>query len=210
MRLTEYLQTTFPGLVLKPGCFHQWKYGLHVELGRDHYPYKENGALNLTYFEKEYQQSLSIFHLLFHEKDEMFLVSNIYGTQKSRIKLKAKIFDRYLKGKEMRYKVELDTLPIWNLDEPASFHISQFSVKCLKKDLAYPLLIKAACNEDFPLKPRFGKGNRPYYPDVYFINVTRNLIFFIYDDRGCEIFAADLQSLHSLKEEFEQKGILQP
>lgn len=141
MGLTEYLQTTFPGLVLTPGCFHQWKYGLHVELGRDHYPYKENGALNLTYFEKVYQQSLSIFYLLFDEKDEIFLASNIYGAQKSRIKPKAKIFVRYLKGKEMRYKVELDTLPIWNEDEPASFYISQFSLKCLKKDLAYHLLI---------------------------------------------------------------------
>ena len=49
--------------------------------------------------------------------------------------------------------------------------------------------IKAVCHEDFTLKPKLGSKSYAYYPDVFFINATKNIIFFIYDDRGCEVVA---------------------
>ena len=37
MDLDEYLNTFFPGLILKPSLYHQWDIGLHFELGEDIY-----------------------------------------------------------------------------------------------------------------------------------------------------------------------------
>ncbi|MFJ6414710.1 DUF3885 domain-containing protein [Terribacillus saccharophilus] len=58
-------------------------------------------------------------------------------------------------------------------------------------------LLKAACNEDFPpLKPRFKEYDG--YPDIFFINKSKDIIFFIYDDRGCEIIAKEPAALDML------------
>ncbi|WP_430623552.1 DUF3885 domain-containing protein [Lysinibacillus fusiformis] len=78
--------------------------------------------------------------------------------------------------------------------------MSQFSLKCHKQDIHYVSLIKAACNEDFRLKPKFGTGYN--YPDVFFINLTKNVIFFIYDDRGCEVIATNKETIKSLDLKF--------
>ena len=57
--------------------------------------------------------------------------------------------------------------------------------------------------KDFPLKPKFG-GEYAYYPDVFFINSSKNIIFFIYDDRGCEVIASDLETIQPLYEKYRE------
>lgn len=37
---------------------------------------------------------------------------------------------------------------------------------------------------------------------MYFINVTRNLIYHLYDDRGCDILAADKNDIRFLYETY--------
>ena len=44
---------------------------------------------------------------------------------------------------------------------------------------------------------RFG-GYSIGYPDVFFVNVTKDIIFFIYDDRGCEVIARDVDRIRPL------------
>lgn len=75
----------------------------------------------------------------------------------------------------------------------------QFSLECTKQDIVYPLLIQAICNQDFPsLKPSLRNPYYSYEPDVFFINITKNIIFFLYDDRGCEVIAKDIETLSPL------------
>ncbi|MEC0327783.1 DUF3885 domain-containing protein, partial [Bacillus subtilis] len=69
------------------------------------------------------------------------------------------------------------------------------------RDLHVAELLKAASNEDFPLKPRFG-GYSIDYPDVFFVNITKDIIFFIYDDRGCEVIALDFKRIRPLNEKY--------
>ncbi|WP_093674324.1 DUF3885 domain-containing protein [Sporolactobacillus nakayamae] len=61
----------------------------------------------------------------------------------------------------------------------------------------------AACNEDFPpLNPRFGTKHSFTYPDLFFINITKRLIYFVYDDRGCELIATDKATLQPIYEKY--------
>lgn len=62
-------------------------------------------------------------------------------------------------------------------------------------------LLKAACNEDFPLKPKFGE-DFIHYPDVFFVNTTKDIIFFVYDDRGCEVIAREADRIRPLYENY--------
>ena len=81
----------------------------------------------------------------------------------------------------------------------------QFSLKCFACDIKYIPLIQAANHEDFPgLYPRFGRKKEIFYPDVFLINVTKDIIMFIYDDRGCEVIAKNKETIRNLYEKYKE------
>ncbi|WP_078579616.1 DUF3885 domain-containing protein [Salipaludibacillus agaradhaerens] len=206
MALREYLNTFFPGLCLQPSLFKQWGVGIHFELGEGIYQFKDDNRLNIDRFERVYYQALSLFNDLFSEEDDIYLVTNVYLYNRSRKKIKStKVYDHFLKNKQLKFKLRQETLPFVLSDEDTEeYNTTQFYLKCKKQDLDYFLLIKAACNEDFPLSPKFGQKNGSYYPDVFFINISKNLIFFIYDDRGCEVIANKKEALLPLYKEYNR------
>jgi hypothetical protein len=201
--LQEYLHTTFPGLVLKPSLYLQWKTGIHFGLAQEMYQFKDNGKLNLQMFDTVYSQALAIFNDLFSEEDEIFLVTNVYHRKDSNSRTKPiKVYKNSVKNKNLVFHLKQETLPYVFEDEANDYYTAQYCLKCRKQDLRYPLLIRAACNEDFPLKPKFGREKGMFYPDVFFINVSKNLIFFIYDDRGCEVISDNKETLRPLYEKY--------
>ncbi|MFJ7406856.1 MULTISPECIES: DUF3885 domain-containing protein [unclassified Lysinibacillus] len=200
MDLGQYLTSTFPGLTLVPSLYHQWDIGIHFELGAGMYQFKDDGNLNYEMFECVYSQALSIFNELFSDSDEIFLVTNVYQ-HKSYEMNRINVYNHYLKNKDVKLHLRQETLPnVFNVDESDDHYTSRFSLKCRKQDIKYPLLIKAACNEDFPLKPKFRRVTN--YPDVFFINITKNVVFFIYDDRGCEVIATNKETIVPLYEKY--------
>lgn len=205
MDLQAYLETAFPALVLKPSIYNQWKHGIHFELGQGMYQFNENDELNLKMFDTVYSQTSAIFHDIFDDEDEMFLVANVHlrkgSTKRSR---PFRVYKKGVKNKDVLYRLKQVTLPyVFAEEEEAdNFYTAQYQLKSRKQDLNYSWLLKAACNEDFPLKPKFRKEKGVYYPDVFFINASKNIIFFIYDDRGCEVVAADKEILRPLYEKY--------
>ncbi|MGM0791376.1 MAG: DUF3885 domain-containing protein [Bacillota bacterium] len=204
MEVKAYLERTFPNLILKPSLYSQWNIGIHFELGNGIYQFKEDGELNLDLFETVYSQACSIFMSLFSEEDEMAVALNIYHPETDRTKKRpTKVFGHYLINKKLKYKIIHETLKHLLNDEEAGY-TSRYYLKGRKCDFHCRKLIEAACNEDFLLKPRFGSAEVSYYPDIFFINMTRDIIFFIYDDRGCEVIAARTDSLRQLYGEYSE------
>ncbi|OEH92466.1 hypothetical protein BFG57_15840 [Bacillus solimangrovi] len=204
MALKEYLNSTFPGLQLKSNLYDEWDIRLHIRLAEGIYQFKDNGQLNLEMFEMVYYQALTIFNHLFSEQDEIFLVTNVCHRKRNYRKVKVKVYDRYLKNKSLKYKVRQEVKPcLFDDEEHEQYISSQYYLKCRKSDINYSLLIKAICNEDFqPLKPRFGRDKGSYYPDVFFVNASKNIILFIYDDRGCEVIAQNKETIRPLYEQY--------
>ena len=201
----RYLDTTFPGLILRPNLYNQWNTGLHFGLGKGMYQLKEDGRLNLEMFEYVYSQALSIFNDIFSDEDDIFLVTNVYQHKKFNNKRsQIKVYNRYIKSKEVKLHLKQNTLPyVFDEEEEAEAnYTSQFFLKCRKGEIRYPTLIQAVCNEDFSLKPKLGGKYGSFYPDVFFINTTRNMIFYIYDDRGCEVIANDKETLRPLYKKY--------
>ena len=88
-------------------------------------------------------------------------------------------------------------------EDAGDYCTSQFSLECHKSDISHRLLIKAICNQDFPpLKPRLSNLYQSNYPDVFFINVTKNVILYIYDDRGAEVIASNLETIRPIYEKY--------
>ncbi|MFB7138489.1 DUF3885 domain-containing protein [Gottfriedia sp. NPDC056225] len=204
MNLQHYLKEKFPTVELIPSIYYQWDSGIHFSLGGDLYQFKEKDKLNLDMFKLVYEQTLTIFNELFDQDDEVFLVTNLYKhkTKEKRIK-KLKVYKRFLKNKNDLNKIHFKSYPYpFEMDDAEEYEMQQFSLNCKRKDLRVHQLLKAACNEDFPsLHPRFG-GYSIGYPDIFFVNVTKDIIFFIYDDRGCEVIARDVDRLRLLYKKY--------
>ncbi len=208
MELRDYINTNFPGLILKPSLYYQWNKSIHFDLAKGLYQLKEEtDELNPDYFNTVYDQAISLFNDLFSDEDKILLVTNIYQYKDYRrsSKRKIKVYSHYIKNKDVRFHLKQETLPYMFDDEEDADEMctTQFSLECRKQDIEYPLLIKAICNQDFPLlKPRLHNPYGSYEPDVFFINVTRDVIFYIYDDRGCEVIGSDIEKIRPLYEKY--------
>ncbi|WP_413374861.1 DUF3885 domain-containing protein [Alkalihalobacillus sp. 1P02AB] len=202
--LQKYLRTTFPQLQLRPSLLNQAKHGLHIELGDQIYQFTDDGELNMSRFEAVYQQTAAIFNELFSETDELFLVSNLYLLNDQRQQpAHPHIYDRFLKNNKLKNKLIQMEMPYILEDDEPFYYISQLMLKCSRVDFNWAQLMKATAHEDFPLHPQFNRKGQAYYPDIFLINKSQNLIFFIYDDRGCEVVAANQEQIQVLKEKFE-------
>ncbi len=204
MKLRNYLNRNFPKVDLVPSIYYQWNIGIHFSLGEEIYQFKEKGELNLERFRIVYSQVNTLFNELFEYNDDLLLVTNVYKhkTNEKRIR-KLKVYQNFLKDKQNLYKIHVKTYPYpFEADDAEEFEMQQFSLWCKRDDINVIELLKAASNEDFTLKPRFG-GYSVHYPDVFFVNVTtKDIIFFVYDDRGCEVIALDPDRLILIYEKY--------
>jgi hypothetical protein len=203
MNIMEYLKERFPSVSLVPSIFYQWDIGIHFSLGGDIYQFRENDELNLERFQLVYKQTSTIFDDLFEQDDFLFLVTNVYK-HKTREKQigKLKVYRNFLKSRELMKQLRVTTYPYpFEWDEAEEYEMQQFSLLCKREDIRVNELLKAASNEDFPLKPKLG-GYSIAYPDVFFVNITKDIIFFVYDDRGCEVIAREADHLRPLYKKY--------
>ncbi|WP_242214708.1 DUF3885 domain-containing protein [Bacillus cereus group sp. BfR-BA-01383] len=209
MQLKEYMNQTFPGVTLLPYIYSQWENHLHFDFGKGKYQFKEGtDEYNMDYFYQLYKYNKEVFHDIFSKKDTVFLVTNVYRFKKENIKTPQKInvYNRYIKKRDLKFRIRQETLPFLFEDEEADLYCtSQFSLKCLAENIKYESLIQAANHEDFPnLYPRFGRKKEVSYPDVFLINATKDIIMFIFDDRGCEVIAKNKEMIRDLYEEYKE------
>src|SRR5690606_31988449 len=80
--------------------------------------------------------------------------------------------------------------------------IYRFQYACRKGDIRYPQLLQAICYEDFRHPSRILKNNQQSGCQIYFINLSQKLIYHLYDDRGCDIIAADKEDIRYLYDQY--------
>lgn len=209
MQLKEYMNQTFPGVTLVPYIYSQWENHLHFDFGKNKYQFKEGtDEYNMDYFKQLYQYNKEVFHDIFSKKDTVFLVTNVYRFKKGKMKnpQKINIYNRFIKKSALKFHIRQETLRFLFEDEESDlFCTYQFSLKCLAGDIKHEPLIQAANHEDFPgLYPRFGSKKEISYPDVFLINATKDIIMFIYDDRGCEVIAKNKEIIRGLYEKYKE------
>lgn len=202
MKIMEYMEERFQNLEFIPSIYNQWGIGIHFCLGKNIYQLKENEELNLKRFQVVYEQITILFNELFEQNDDIFLVTNMYKHKKEKCIRKLKVYQPFLKCKNHLNQILVKTYPYpFEINKAEEYEMQQFSLLCKPRDLRVTELLKAASNEDFPLKPKFG-GYSIDYPDVFFVNITKDIIFFIYDDRGCEVIAHDFKRIRPLYEKY--------
>ena len=192
MRLKEYMLETFPNLELRPPLFYNGDIGIRFKLGVNYDC--TNIYENCPYLEGVYNRAITLFQSLHSKTDDMYIVVDVndYADGET-FKHKLNIFSKYVKEKSDLFKLQKNTIPYVfpEDDEDGLYKTHRFTLKCKVSDLKYIPMLKAMCNQDMGIKPRI-------FHMVYFININKNTIFHIYDDRGCDVLATSPNTIRNM------------
>lgn len=192
MRLREYMLETFPNLELRPPLFYNGDIGIRFKLGVNYDC--TNIYENCPYLEGVYNRAITLFQSLHSKTDDIYIVVDVNDfADGETFKHKLNIFSKYVKEKSDLFKLQKNTIPYVfpEDDEDGLYKTHRFTLKCKVSDLKYIPMLKAICNQDMGIKPRI-------FHMVYFINVNKNTIFHIYDDRGCDVSATSPNTIRDM------------
>ncbi|MCM3489407.1 DUF3885 domain-containing protein [Alkalihalophilus marmarensis] len=196
MVLDEYMQENFPALTLKPPLFYDWNIGIRFKLGVDYD--SESVYENCPYLKGVNNRAVTLFESLHKPDDEILLVIDVNDfADGESFKRKLNIFSKYVKQKSVLYKLQQRSIPFVfpEDDDEGIYRTHRFTLKCTTADIRYSPMIKAICNHDMGLKPAISH-------DVYFINLEKETIFHIYDDRGCDLIATSIDRIRAIYDKY--------
>jgi hypothetical protein len=156
------------------------KFWIRFELGL-------NPLKNSAYFDEVNYRASSILKFVFSNDDEVHVVNRISFLKGNRL-CELPSMRRYFKSKESMRNLTLETIPYEHDESDIEFLTNEFIVKTTFQDIRYSYLITALGNKDFRRKPRV-RGN------IYLLNVTKQILFHMYDDRGCDVYANNKEAL---------------
>lgn len=191
MQLNEYMKDKFPNLELRSPLFYSWDIGIRFELGvewKSEYDYP-----NSPYLLGCYKRSITLFEALHSPTDDIFIVVDVNDYDKGKnIKRKLNNFSPFVE-KSLLYKLNHSIFPYIfpEDDEEGTYKTHRFTLKCKTSDFKYIPLLKAICNQDLGIKPSM-------FHRVYFININKNTIFHVYDDRGCDLLATSPETIRDI------------
>ncbi|WP_045521067.1 DUF3885 domain-containing protein [Neobacillus niacini] len=197
--LYSFLNQNFEGLILEPPLFYSWSNSIRFEISNPIIPHYAIENLKQTF-----QRSITLFKKVFDERDEILLVTDVLTTRNNHFlqRKPLNVYKKYLKDKDLLYKLHHQLFVRFFEDEVDQMVIHRFILQCKKDTIRYAPLLKAICYEDFAHSSTILKNNQESGYEIYFVNLTKKIIFHLYDDRGCDILAADKEDIRYLYEEF--------
>ncbi|MEK4048585.1 DUF3885 domain-containing protein [Bacillus sp. FSL K6-2839] len=188
----SFLKSHFPDLVLTPSLFYQWPFGLRFEVA-DWSLGEESVVL-----EKAGDRALKIVRYAFDPEDDILFVTDVYTQHEHELtKQKLLVYQKYVRQQvRNRLRHELLTYVRPELDEPLT--LERFTLTCQLQDIRLRPLLQAICQEDFYAPNQIMKGKLDN--EIYLINLSKQMIFHLYDDRGCDLIASDSERLRPVYE----------
>lgn len=165
-------------------------YWIRFELGLDQLKGK---AYDKAYFEEIYHRATTIFNALFDANDEIIIVNRLIRHIEDKRLVLPRI-KRFINNKKMIYGLKCKTAPD-QFDEEVETKEYYLNVK--KDDIRLRYLIQSISNKDFARKPMVDGF-------MYVLNLTKNTLFHMYDDRGCDVYSFDKETLLPLYQNFRK------
>lgn len=188
----SFLKSHFPDLVLTPPLFYGWPFGLRFEVA-DWSLGKESIVL-----EKAGDRAFEIVKYAFDSEDEMLLVTDVYTEHEHELtKRKLLVYQKYV-HRQVRNRLRHELLTYVRPEIEDSLTLERFTLKCQLQDIRLRPLLHAICQEDFYTPNQILKGKLRY--EIYLMNVSKKMIFQLYDDRGCDLIAAEPERLRPVYE----------
>lgn len=196
MTLNDFMMKNFPGLELRSPLFYSWDASIRFELGVNESSVSIHE--NPMYLQRVYRRAIDLFEALHASEDVLYLVVDVHDFGKGyALQRKLNVFAKYVNETSVLSHLQHENRPYIypEDDEDGTYRTHRFSLRCRRSDFRYAALLKAICNQDMGLSPCI------YFP-VYFVNETKRTIYFVYDDRGCDLLGTETGVIYSVYEEF--------
>lgn len=185
---------------MAPALFYACENGIRFEIANPVIPYGHPDDLK-----QAFHRSIVLFDEVFDAEDEILLVTEVTTPSNNRY-LQQKplnVYRKYMKQKRLLYTLRHGMIPD-AFDEEEHMSIHRFSLHCQKRDIRYQALLRAICHEDYIHPSRILKNDQQSGYEIYFLNLTKGLIYHLYDDRGCDILASHKESIRFLYEVYNE------
>ncbi|MGV2911420.1 DUF3885 domain-containing protein [Bacillus safensis] len=191
-QINRFLKNHFPHLILTPPLFYEWPIGLRFEVA-DWSLGKESIVL-----EKAGDRALEIVKYVFDPEDDILFVTDVYTEHEHELtKRKLLVYQKYV-HRQVRNRLRHELLTYVRPEIEDSLTLERFTHKCQLQDIRLRPLLHAMCQEDFYAPNQILKGKLGY--EIYLMNLSKKMIFHLYDDRGCDLIAADAERLRPVYE----------
>lgn len=201
--IRDFIIKNFPKSNLDPTeCFIRSEIHLRFELGDG----LENGTRERV--DQCVNKVTKIFSSLFDDDDEIYIllqssetdggVELFKGTD-GYLESQFSNFDKIDKDEKTRSISETDLF--YNIEKDISevatitTHYIQKIFKIKLSDVNWKNILKATANLEMGFSPAIAGR-------VYFINKSKKIAFYMYDDRGCLVFSSELESIRFLYDDY--------
>ncbi|WP_053362967.1 DUF3885 domain-containing protein [Bacillus sp. FJAT-27251] len=193
--LDSFIIENFPGLELSPGLISSWSSRLCFGISPPGFNSDDPESLG-----QAYQRAAQLFHKVFHSEDELLLVAVVQppGNESVLGRKYLNIYLKYVKRKNTVHRLQ----HFLKMAEGKDMKEHRLIIPCRKEDIHYLQLIENILYEHFAHPSTILKYPPQNSHDIYFINYTNKIIYHLYEDRRCEILAADKEQLRPLYDEF--------
>lgn len=176
----SFLKESFEELRLRTPLFYSSKFGLRFDLQKGKTDTDE-------YFNEVLRRSSSLFETAFNKTDKVLLILIDYKYKRNKIRFSNYTFKQInnLKKEEVCYFKESN---LYETNDKYNVAI----IKLNTSRINYKNILKAIANTDFPSRePTLDNKGFFSSKEIYFLNLDKNLIFHMYDDRGLDIISSD-------------------
>lgn len=148
--------------------------------------------------EKAGDHALEIVKYAFDPEDDILFVTDVYTEHEHELtKRKLLVYQKYV-HRQVRNRLRHELLTYVRPEIEDSLTLERFTLKCQLQDIRLRPLLHAICQEDFYAPNQILKGKLGY--EIYLMNLSKKMIFHLYDDRGCDLIAAEPEHLRPVYE----------
>lgn len=132
-------------------------------------------------------RAITIFEDLFDVDDDILIIVNSFRENDETNSISDNILDCL--GEDICLSYNL--LPNVYDEEDEDYKMVQFYIECKIRHLDYEKLIRMICNSDFGIEPMIDD-------EIYVVNITKDLVYHLYDDRGLDVVSNDVDILKDI------------
>lgn len=191
--LNKYMKEKFNNIELKGALFYDAQIGIRFEIGWEGFRISDK-----SYIEYVYVRSIMLFEELFSKDTDIYFVVNFHEDfeniqwrdKKEELKNNLK---KYFNNKMVGNKIEFIKIPYIYYDDASDddMYTLRCVISCKIKDINYRKLLKAIGNHDIGIYPKFDG-------EVFFVDKNKDIIYYLYDDRGLDIVANKTSTLEPI------------
>lgn len=148
------------------------------------------------YFDEMHDRATTILNSIFDQNDDILIVVCISNPIDYK-KIDRPNIKRFIKNKKLIYDLKCKTIAYEFDEEDTDMETIQYSLKVKKHDIRLGYLIQSIGFKEFGMKPRVSGS-------FYLLNLTKEMLFHMYDDRGCDVYGLEREKVLPLYYKFRK------